>query len=717
MNTTAESLVKQDEKKDFLPEEFTRAKTVCDFVIELTKAISRSGYYDAHHPVSQEAKKGLYTEFQKALGASTELMLTCHEAGDKVDIHISGILDEPFNIKKLTKENTLDLFVPKLKDYFERKNLNSFVIKKYITLEHFESFIDVMSEPIPESADVSRLGEYLTKALTDLDITEVSTIFKTDIILSRGKLPWRVSIILRRLAKDLKVLPMFRSTSEDKMKLVKRQIVGDIIRPLHSSDLVRDLIINGDVIVQHLTHLMEIDELEKLMIDSVPQDAIVPVSQSVFAVYQKIKNENSFQDDALFEQRSVYLAKVLNIATQRIISENLPDAMDLFEQLYENKIVDFYMLPEKLRRDIQNKKMGGEIIAHIDEYIRKAAEASSNEERENYTEKFKTVMPEFVLRRQWPVIDRIIKVLDDYSLHHDDPSKQGTLSNYPDDVFGNCEVLLADEYIQADQDLRNHLNHLMLSMTSAFIKVIDIILNKSKEPHILKSVTELLSKKGELARQWSMEILQDQSQPLSILNIALLVIVHVGQSDDLNTVKKYVRYPNPSIKIKAIIAITKLNKKEAEGILIDALQDEEEKVRSQALNVLEHEVVVSGDSLRKLLSLVKEKNSQKDMKFYDAAFIGSLIRTVGKTKDSDQKENVETEIIHIASEILKERKGFLKLIKSDLSREQLEILSACIISLSRVGGKKSREFLKTFLKMDEPLSHLAHAAMTELDQK
>ena len=68
--------------------------------------------------------------------------------------------DEPFNIKKLTKENTLDLFVPKLKDYFERKSLNSFVIKKNITPEHFESFIDVMSEPVAESTDSSSVGEY-----------------------------------------------------------------------------------------------------------------------------------------------------------------------------------------------------------------------------------------------------------------------------------------------------------------------------------------------------------------------------------------------------------------------------------------------------------------------------------------------------------------------------------------------------------------------------
>jgi hypothetical protein len=106
------------EKKDLTPEEFLRAKTACEFVIELTKAISRSGYYDAGHPVSLEVKKGLYDAFKYALGNSSEIMLSCHDVEDKVDIHISGILDEPFNINKLTHENTLGLFVPTLKDYF-----------------------------------------------------------------------------------------------------------------------------------------------------------------------------------------------------------------------------------------------------------------------------------------------------------------------------------------------------------------------------------------------------------------------------------------------------------------------------------------------------------------------------------------------------------------------------------------------------------------------
>jgi hypothetical protein len=131
MQTVEITSYKKDEKKEFTPDEFAKAKTTCEFVIELIKAISRSGYYDSHHPVSQEVKKGLYIAFKKTLGDSSEIMLSCHEYEDKVDIHISGILNEPFNIRKLTQSSTSDLFVPKLKATLKKKSQQFCHQKKY----------------------------------------------------------------------------------------------------------------------------------------------------------------------------------------------------------------------------------------------------------------------------------------------------------------------------------------------------------------------------------------------------------------------------------------------------------------------------------------------------------------------------------------------------------------------------------------------------------
>jgi hypothetical protein len=719
MKTITDGSYKTDTKKELTQEEFVKAKTACEFVIDLTKAISRSGYYDSSHPVSLDVKKGLYGSFINALGNSSEIMLTCHELGETVDIHISGILDEPFNIRKLTKENTLDLFVPKLKDYFERKSLNSFVIKKNITPEHFESFIDVMSEPVAENADSSSLGEYLTKALVNLNITEVTTIFKTDIVL-HAKLPWRVSIILRRLAKDLKVLPMFRNASMDKIKQIRKEIVADIIRPLNNNELLRDLLINCDVIASHLAESMETDELEAIIVDSLPANELVPVTRIIFEVYKQTKTEmRSDKDNPKYREKCDYLAKVLDIAAKHIVVDHLPDTADLFKELYDHQIIKFEMLPEEIRFNMQSVKLAGDVISKIDSYIEKASKTSSLEEMESLVVVFRRIMPELIRIGEWDAIVRIVKVISGFlSREGFESGVVNKFLNLPDSVFEGCDEIFAHKYINAEPEERKKINEIMMQMTSMCVRIADVIFDKCKDPNILRSVIELLSKKGDLARRWCIKILNDQNQPVSMLNVALLVIINVGQTDDIGLIKRYIKHSNSSIRNKALGVIAKLNKQDAEISAIEALGDEDEKVRIHAANIIERELSLSDESVKKLILLIKAKlEKKKDMTIHEAGFIAGLLKAIGKSADYRDKEHLEDDIIVIASDLLKGKNVFQKFIKTEPGKEQLEIISACLSSLGRIGGSKSRDYLKKLSHGDTTLSKIAHEAVELLNRK
>ena len=52
-------------KKDLSAAERERIKPVGEFVMDLTKAMLRSGYYAPDHPGSQNAKHGLYEALQR----------------------------------------------------------------------------------------------------------------------------------------------------------------------------------------------------------------------------------------------------------------------------------------------------------------------------------------------------------------------------------------------------------------------------------------------------------------------------------------------------------------------------------------------------------------------------------------------------------------------------------------------------------------------------
>jgi hypothetical protein len=234
----------------------------------------------------------------------------------------------------------------------------------------------------------------------------------------------------------------------------------------------------------------------------------------------------------------------------------------------------------------------------------------------------------------------------------------------------------------------------------------------------LKGAIDLVSKKGDLARQWSIKILDDQNQPLPMLNIALLVIINVGHDNDIGVVKKYTKHPNPSIRTKALDVIVKLNKKDAEILIIEALNDEDEKVRDRAATLIERESSLSEESVNKLRLFIKTKLLQKkDITIHEAKRLAGLLRAIGKLTGLVNKEPLEDEILGIASDLLKGRIGLLKFIKADLNEEQLEIIYACLSTLGKIGGSKSKTFLNTISRGNTMLSKIAHEAIEEFDKK
>ena len=296
-------------------------------------------------------------------------------------------------------------------------------------------------------------------------------------------------------------------------------------------------------------------------------------------------------------------------------------------------------------------------------------------------------------------------------------NKSELLLNLPDSIFEGSDEIFAEEYIHAESEMRDQMDEILTKMTSMCIKVFSAVFAKGKDPNVLKSAIDLVSKKGDLARQWSIKILDDRNQPLPMLNIALLVIINVGHNDDISVVKKYTKHPNPSIRIKALDATVKLNKKDAEVLIIEALNDEDEKVRDRAVTLIERESSLSEESVNKLHLFIKTKLLQKkDITIHEAKRLAGILRAMGKLTDCVHKEPLEDEILGIVSDLLKGRIGLLKFIKADLNEEQLEIIYACLSTLGKIGGSKSRTFLNTISQGNTMLSKVAHEAIEELEK-
>ncbi|HSV92491.1 MAG TPA: hypothetical protein VLH81_05425, partial [Desulfobacterales bacterium] len=276
------------DKTDLTPEERERIKPAGEFVMDFTKAMLRTGYYAPEHPGTEKAKRGLYDAFCKSLPEGAEITITSRETRERTDILITGVLDEPVSVRTLVGAGMAELFVPKLRDAFTRKGIVSISIRRAISPAHFEAFVRLMSDPKTDRSGTAGAGELLTRGLVGNGISEVSLVLLDDLIALERNLPWRVEMAIQRLAKDLKVLPMFRGESDEAIRRMKLQIVQDILRPLRQPEFLKDLVVNCHAIAGHVEGARP-EDIENALVDAFPLEALLPTSQLIFTELERLR--------------------------------------------------------------------------------------------------------------------------------------------------------------------------------------------------------------------------------------------------------------------------------------------------------------------------------------------------------------------------------------------------------------------------------------------
>jgi len=160
----------------------------------------------------------------------------------------------------------------------------------------------------------------------------------------------------------------------------------------------------------------------------------------------------------------------------------------------------------------------------------------------------------------------------------------------------------------------------------------------------------------------------------------------------------------------------KINKKDAEALIIEALTDEDEKVRNHAATIIERDSSLSVELFNQLCLFIKTRLAQKqDITMYEAKFLARLIKTMERAADIP-KEHWENEVLGITTDLVKGRIGFLKY-KSAPDKEHLEVIYACLSTLGKIRGPKSIEFLNTFLRDGTSLSKVAYETVKKLKEK
>ncbi|MGD9280637.1 MAG: hypothetical protein PVF60_07095, partial [Desulfobacterales bacterium] len=654
------------EKKDLTPEERKKVKPSGEFLMDLTKAMLRSGYYAADHPGSEGAKKGLYEKFQTCLGESRQIEIIKQETREAVNILISGILAEPVNVRTLVGAGMAELFLPKLTEYFKRKALVSLAMKNDITPEHFESFVDIMSDPKADSGQGTKIGQLLSTALADNGITEISTVFMDDLIMLELNLPWRVEMAIQRLAKDLKMLPMFQAGSDENIRNLKLQIIQDIIRPLRHPEFLKDLVINCYIIAKHVDGV-EKEDIEQVIIESFPLDTLLPTSQFIFAELNDLREKHAQElDNPSLLRRVEGVKRILKWVVRRLVLEDVRGAQSFLEELYLNEILAFEELPPDVQYLVNTLVMTRDAQAHVASYVRRILDAETTDDAVVLVKFCRRVFPTLFDDNDWKIALLLTRAADRAGRENEAFTKDSNLSPSPQRfIYKNLTENLVTAYENVGDAERKIIDEIASLLGPQGIEILSKVLSECEDRQARKFATDALINQGEKSRLWVLKALEKPDQPWYVLRNALMILRFVGKGQkEIERARQFISHAHPRVRDEALHTFLTLKPRDAEQIVINALEDPDDKVQWRATSALNEIGPLSEDSVARIIVMIKsEMPQEEEAAAQQSRKICNIIRSLGAVANIQNIQAVEESLLEVARTINKRKKGILQRLK------------------------------------------------------
>jgi hypothetical protein len=709
------------DKKNLTPEERGKVKPVADFIMDLTKAMLRSGYYSPEHPGAQKAKKGLHAQFINCLGSSQEIMISDLETAQKKDILITGILDEPVSVRTLVGAGMAELFVPKLTEFFNRKGLISFAIKKQITAAHFESYIDIMSDPRADQGRNKKMGELLSRALAKNGITEISTIFMDDIIVLEKNLPWRVEMAIQRLTKDLKILPMFKEKSDEAILNLKVKIIHDIIRPLKYGQYLKELLVNCYIIAKHVDNIESV-EIEEVIIWGMPQELLLPTSHFVFEDLKELNELKAKEPpSAGLERRREGVKRIIKTLSRRLIQLKIKGSQSFLEKLHNSGVLAFNELPPDVQYLVNTMKIVRDVKTRLSVYISWVFERLTPMDAIVMLKCFRRVIPIVLEEQNWKLAFKLTlavnKVKNETNLYS---PKNNLPSNPFYFIFKDVSDMLSNAYLSVSTTSRLEIDQIVRRLGSKGLDILNLILIKSENSDVRTDAMETVVSMGEEARLWSLNILKKNGQDAATLKNALAILREVGRAnDDTELVKKYASHADSQVQDECLHTLISFDARDLESVIISGLNNPDDKLRWRAVTSLGKLRTLSRDAVVQILQIITSDPPDDEQEAAaHSRKIAQLIQAVGALNNFPAPDRLEDAILKVVQKSVDSGKGLITRLKlQNPKTDQTPMLVAAFVALGKVGSAKSNDCLAKFVKGKSAIALEAQKALKLIEAR
>ncbi len=552
-----------------------QADLLADFVVRLTKALTASTYYEADHQAAMKAKLGLYDTFKMVVQGSPEVSFL-DQAQDGRHLLVYGLFEEPKDLDRVMARGQAELFVPKLAAYMQSRSLLGLSFKRAIEHAEFYKFVDLLATPVYLARE-SRHD--LSARMATEGISNVSLVLKEDFT-PRRKMSWRVAAAVTRLKKDLSVLPYFSSRGPEELRAARYGVFRDVVRPLRQVKLVRELLVNCDLVAQEGAGLLP-EELEQLVLETLPTDAL-PDLLSVLT--EDVLAAGLDQEPAqrqLLERLTRNLARRLAGAQGALLERE-------FLRLHERGVLALEDLPAVVQDRLRIQDRVVRFLENWDAHLRVFDEISAGPLYQRHLDFLTLIYPELLSRREMEPVIQIGLLVAKHRVA-DEPylGRRRMAAAWISGVAASpAGGEMVAQLMTPDRGRREALMNLCGILGEGAVPILFKALCDCPSRSIRLELCELLVGLREPTMLFLAAELEKKSIPWYFQRNLLNLMGRIGDVSSLPMVGRFMSDKHPRVRLEALLAACALDPVSAESHLLWGLTDQDPDVRGVSLRHL-----------------------------------------------------------------------------------------------------------------------------------
>jgi hypothetical protein len=547
-----------------------------DFVMRFTRAVTKVSYYETGHQAAREAKAGIFDAFRQVTEGCPELTLLNQSTEVKRSMLVYGVFDEPTDLERVLMRGQADVFVPKLVSWFEGRSLLSISFKRSMEYDEFYRFVDLLAAPVHVARGEQK--DFLA-ALAAQRIRNISVVFQDD-LLSPRKLSWRVAVALSRLKKDLAVLPLFEGRSSQALREVRLQVFRDVIRPLRHGPMIRELLLNCDLVASVVTDLDQ-EALELLVQEAIRPEALPELMRG-------------FAEDVLATlgdgeaAGGGHQARITRNLARRLARSPDVGKDAIFRQLYDSQLLKLDELPAALQDKVRIEQKVARFLevaaSHLDAFDRTA----TGDLYQKHLDFFELIYPELLGRFELDVVVRIALLVSKHRVAPDPfPGRAARAAAWLHGLHATpagSEIIW--QLMSTDKVRRESLFTLCGVLGDGGVPLLFKALCECPTRSVRQEICDLLEELKEPTRPFLEAELDKPNLPWYFQRNLLNLVGRVGGESARGLVERFLGDRHPRVRLEAILAACVLDPVGAEGVLLWALDDPDPDIRRVSLRQL-----------------------------------------------------------------------------------------------------------------------------------